>query len=658
MHKSNKQSAFRRNGRGAALVTAAVMSGCLLFPTAAQAATGAPVPATDAVSTVTTEGATPSATTPPAARTGTGAPAAATTPAPTATPAATATPKPAATATPKPAPTTSATPAPAATTAPAPVKPPVSAPVATATPKPAATAEASASGPAPVDATATTTTWSIYKTPYSSTIYELVNGTTPTPLTYKRWSTVYGSATPGRTATDYVRYPWSPTIYAVTYWPGGESAWQWEALSFEQWRTAGSPTARAAGWIKGSYFYQWATSKDILVEGPDGINHALTNKEWADSGYRSFDVRKNEGFRKLSWAPEIVRYSDIAGGRGRAITGSEWSAEGFPRPETLTAAPGGHFHKTADDTTIWYTGLALDRPISYAEWVAAGKPEPTVTQPIKATSLSGGSPIGAVEQFIGQVGTLSVRGWALDPSATGPILVDVYVDGKYAATTKADRLRPDVAAVYPKYGAAHGFTVDVVTSSGKHDVCVYGINTGSGSNVKLSCSAVTVAAPVFPKANVSTYSRTANTFTNNRYAAVQWPFLTGVPITDRFGPRPYVCSVCQPIHNGLDFTPGSGSDIAAIADGRVSKVVRSSATSGFGTYVVIDHTIDGRKVQSLYAHMLVNSPVFSVGDWVQQGDRVGRVGNTGSSTGAHLHFETIVEGVKVDPYGWLTEHNR
>ncbi|MFD3447043.1 M23 family metallopeptidase [Microbacteriaceae bacterium 4G12] len=531
-------------------------------------------------------------------------------------------------------------------------------PAATVAPAPAAATEADGSGTATVETTATARTWGIYKNDYSPTIYELVNGTTPTPLSYKRWSTVYGSRTPSSTATDYVRYPWSPTIYAVTFWPGGESAWQWEALKFDQWRTAGSPTARAAGWIKGSYFYQWGTAKDVFVEGPDGINHALTNKEWADSGYRAFEQRKNEGFRKLSWAPEIVRYTDIAGGAGYAVSGAEWEAEAYPRPEVLSAAPGGHFHKTADDPTIWYTGLTLDRPISYSEWLGAGKPEPTVTQPIRAASLSGGSPVGAVEQFIGQIGTLSVRGWALDPNAASAILVDVYVDGKYAQTAKADRLRPDVAAVYPKYGAAHGFTIDVVTSPGEHDVCVYAINKGVGSNVKLSCSTVTVVAPVFPKANVSTYSRLANTFTNNPYAAVQWPFLKGVPLTDRFGPRPYVCSVCQPIHNGLDFTPGSGSDIAAIADGRVSKVVRSSATSGFGTYVVIDHAIDGRKVQSLYAHMLVNSPVFAVGDYVKQGDRVGRVGNTGSSTGAHLHFEVIVEGVKVDPYAWLTEHNR
>jgi murein DD-endopeptidase MepM/ murein hydrolase activator NlpD len=189
-------------------------------------------------------------------------------------------------------------------------------------------------------------------------------------------------------------------------------------------------------------------------------------------------------------------------------------------------------------------------------------------------------------------------------------------------------------------------------------VCVYGINTGPGAHVKLGCSGVTVPSPSFPDASAATYSRTSNTFTNNPNAAIQWPFLTGVPLSDRFGPRPYVCSVCQPIHNGLDFTPGMGSDVAAIADGKVSRVVQSSATSGFGTHVVIDHTVDGQKVQSVYAHMIVNSPIFRVGDSVKQGDRVGRVGTTGSSTGAHLHLEILVNGKQVDPFAWLTAHNR
>jgi murein DD-endopeptidase MepM/ murein hydrolase activator NlpD len=589
VHKSSKQSAFRRNRRGAALIAAAVVSGCLLFPTAAQA-----VPAAEAPGTVTAS-----------------APA------------------------PAPAPEKTAV---APTPASAPVK---------------------ASGAMTTQAVSAGKTWPIYRSAYSPTIYELVNGTTPTPISKERWLSVYGGKTPLKTPTDYVRYAWSPTVYAQTYWPGGVSARQWDRLTTAQWRAAGSPTARVmVGWIKGTTYYRWGTSGEIIAKAPDGVRHVMTPQEWKVTGNRPVENRSNQGFRKLSWAPDVVRYTDIAGGIGHPVTAAGWAGEGSPTPQVVSSAPRELFRRTANDPTIWYSGLTIDRPISNAEWIAAGRPDPTVTKPVKATAISATSPTGVVDQLAVAGGTTSVRGWAFDPDTTDPILVDIYVDGAWAATATAERLRTDVSAAYPKAGAAHGFTADIATTPGDHNICAYAINTGPGVHVKLSCSNEPVAVAGFPKANPATYSRTAGTYTNNPDAAIQWPFLRGVPLTDRFGPRPVVCSVCLAVHNGLDFTPGGGSDIAAIADGRVSAVVRSSGTSGFGTYVVIDHTIDGKKVQTVYAHMLVDSPIFAVGDYVKQGDRVGRVGTTGSSTGAHLHLEIVVAGVRVDPFAWLTAHNR
>jgi len=616
VHTSTTQSAFRRKRRATAAVTAAILSGCLLFPTSAQAATGAEAPGSDSGKTV------------------------AAAPAPAATTTATA---PTATATPSTASVSST-----ATTVPVPTA--TATPKATAIQKPAATAAA-----------ATEKTWAIYRSAYSATIYELVNGTTPTPMTKERWLSVYQGKTPVKTPTDYVRYAWSPTIYAVTYWPGGESARQWDTLTPAQVRAAGSPAGRAISWVTGSALHRWATSDQTFVTAPDGTVHALTASELRKVATRPVEVRRNEGFRRLSWAKDIVRFTDLAGGQGRVLNRTAWLAEGSPRPQVVSSAPGEIFHRSANDSTIWYTGFGMNRAISSAEWIAAGRPEVTVTPAVAGAAVSATSPVGVVDEFAPRVGSAMVRGWTFDPDTTSSILIDVYVDGKYAKTTRADNSRPDVGAVYPRYGAAHGFSVDVPMTVGTHSVCVYGINTGPGSNVKLACATVTIpssTASGFPRASTATYSRTANTFTNNPRAAIQWPFLTGVPITDRFGVRPYVCSVCQPVHNGIDFAPGLGSDIAAIADGRVSKVVQSSATTGYGTYVVIDHVIDGRKVQSLYAHMLVNTPVFAVGDSVRQGDRVGRVGSTGSSTGAHLHFEVLINGVPVDPFAWLTDHNR
>jgi hypothetical protein len=117
-------------------------------------------------------------------------------------------------------------------------------------------------------------------------------------------------------------------VYAVTFWPGGEGAWMWTRISYGQWQTAGKPFPRTAGWIKGSYYYQWRTSGEIFVEGEgegeDGVNHKLTGAEWAASGYRNFEKRSAEGFLKLTWAPEVARMWDVVNGGGRPMGFAEW----------------------------------------------------------------------------------------------------------------------------------------------------------------------------------------------------------------------------------------------------------------------------------------------------------------------------------------------
>ncbi|GAA2244648.1 hypothetical protein GCM10009851_32380 [Herbiconiux moechotypicola] len=150
--------------------------------------------------------------------------------------------------------------------------------------------------------------------------------------------------------------------------------------------------------------------------------------------------------------------------------------------------------------------------------------------------------------------------------------------------------------------------------------------------------------------------RTAATYTNDTGSAVQWPFPVGVPISSGFGPRSSPGGIGSTNHKGLDLTPGQGKPIGAIAAGVVSTVQRTDG-GGLGVYVVIDHVIDGQNVSSWYGHMLTGSPVVSVGDAVLPGQQIGSVGNTGTSTGAHLHLEVHVEGTPVDPYSWLVARN-
>lgn len=127
--------------------------------------------------------------------------------------------------------------------------------------------------------------------------------------------------------------------------------------------------------------------------------------------------------------------------------------------------------------------------------------------------------------------------------------------------------------------------------------------------------------------------------------AVRWPFPYAVPITDGFGQRD------GGFHKGVDFVPGVGTPIYAIADG-----VATTATfddSGYGQHVVLQHNLGGVDVESLYGHMIQGSSPIVVGQQVKVGDFLGLVGDTGIAYGAHLHFEIHINKAPVDPFAWL-----
>jgi len=95
-------------------------------------------------------------------------------------------------------------------------------------------------------------------------------------------------------------------------------------------------------------------------------------------------------------------------------------------------------------------------------------------------------------------------------------------------------------------------------------------------------------------------------------------------------------------HEGLDFSAPIGTEIYATGDGTVLNVTVSPI--GYGKYVEIDH---GFGYSTLYAHM----DGFNVkpGQKVKRGDIIGFVGNTGKSSGPHLHYEVRIKGKAVDP---------
>lgn len=107
-------------------------------------------------------------------------------------------------------------------------------------------------------------------------------------------------------------------------------------------------------------------------------------------------------------------------------------------------------------------------------------------------------------------------------------------------------------------------------------------------------------------------------------------------------------------HNGIDIcrdgVASYGSSIVAVKSGKVTTAYHSGYNGGFGLYVVVDH---GEGVKTYYAHMSrVN---VNVGDYVTQGTKLGEIGNTGYSFGAHLHFGLMINGSWVNPMNYLSK---
>lgn len=124
-------------------------------------------------------------------------------------------------------------------------------------------------------------------------------------------------------------------------------------------------------------------------------------------------------------------------------------------------------------------------------------------------------------------------------------------------------------------------------------------------------------------------SRGANLFS--------WPLL-GV-ITSNYGPRK------SGYHHGLDIAESTGTPIKAAKSG---KVIFSGWRSVYGYAVIIDH---GNDTQTLYGH--ASKLLVKKGQYVYKGQIIAKVGNTGRTTGPHLHFEVRVNGKTVNPKRYL-----
>jgi murein DD-endopeptidase MepM/ murein hydrolase activator NlpD len=102
------------------------------------------------------------------------------------------------------------------------------------------------------------------------------------------------------------------------------------------------------------------------------------------------------------------------------------------------------------------------------------------------------------------------------------------------------------------------------------------------------------------------------------------------------------------LHGGIDIANSIGTPILAASDG---VVIDAGPTAGYGIWVKLRHS-DG--TVTLYGHL--SAVLVNIGERVYAGDQIAKMGNTGNSTGPHLHFEVLLGGTdRVDPVGWLAK---
>jgi murein DD-endopeptidase MepM/ murein hydrolase activator NlpD len=148
---------------------------------------------------------------------------------------------------------------------------------------------------------------------------------------------------------------------------------------------------------------------------------------------------------------------------------------------------------------------------------------------------------------------------------------------------------------------------------------------------------------------------TSNLFKNNKNVILYYPTISPIKtkdfieLTSPYGMRKHPISGEYAMHEGIDISANVGSKIYSTAQGRVVEITYSKY--GYGNKVVIQH---GYGFETLYAHMDII--YVKRGQWVRKDQLIGTVGNTGRSTGPHLHYEIRKNGELRDPLGYFYTH--
>lgn len=218
-----------------------------------------------------------------------------------------------------------------------------------------------------------------YSVPYDSTLLFHDHGYGTYEAEFSWWAED-GFPAPVPAPVDYVKYPWSSTIYAVHFFESDRGSWVWEQLTFEQWSRAGRPAARDAGWIEGSAYYRFDSSAELFVESPnvDEPLHKMTPGQWAAAGSPAPTQLSGQGFYRYPWSSSIGYLSHTPTGDGTPLSYEQWMGFGMPTPQTVTNVANEHVWRFAGYSQLYLDSpiTGWDTPINYAQWTSLGRPAP------------------------------------------------------------------------------------------------------------------------------------------------------------------------------------------------------------------------------------------------------------------------------------------
>ena len=254
-----------------------------------------------------------------------------------------------------------------------------------------------------------------------------------------------------------------------------------------------------------------------------------------------------------------------------------------------------------------------------------------------------------------QEATTAASNTATEASLSANNLVSIQkVQGEAISTNNADRVR-DIKAVNDELSRRY-LELKAVNDQqnvrlGQHgqelwsilNVLIPGLTgrVGSLENKLNLATASSINGMEFVAVSGGTWYKVPQSVGSPLGGPLKWPFPLS-QVTDEYGPRDSPGGIGSTYHRGIDFS-GGGLDIRAAGRG---VVVEAGPNGGLGNWVRIRHS---PTIETGYAHMAPGSPIVSVGQAVSQGQVLGTMGTTGTSTGVHLHLEVFQNGVRVDP---------